>query len=56
MGDAIAFLTGNAVEPIAMILAAADHTFRARSFPPEDRALIHIGERPSRMPQILAAA
>jgi hypothetical protein len=50
--DAIAFLTGNAVEPIAMILAAADDTFRARFFPPGDRALIHIGERPTRMPQI----
>ncbi len=54
--DAIAFLSGNAVEPIAMILAAADDTFRARFFPPEDRALIHIGERPARMPQIFAAA
>ena len=54
--DAIAFLTGNAVELIALILAAADDTFRARFFPPIDRALIHIDERPARMPQIFAAA
>ena len=39
-----------------MILAAADDTFRARFFPPEDRALIHIGERPARMPPIFTAA
>jgi len=54
--DAIAFLTGNAVEPIALILAAADDTFRARFFPPDDRALIHIDARPARMPQIITAA
>jgi hypothetical protein len=54
--DAIAFITGNAVDPIAIVLAADDDTFRARFFPPDDRALIHIDERPARMPQIFAAA
>lgn len=54
--DAIAFLSGNAVEPIAIVLAAADDTFRARFFPPDDTALIHIGERPARMAQVFAAA
>jgi hypothetical protein len=54
--DAIGFLTGNAVEPIAIILAADDDTFRVRFFPPQDRALINISDRPARMPQIFAAA
>jgi hypothetical protein len=54
--DAVSFLTTNAVVPIAVVLAAADDTFRTRFFPPGDRALIHIGDRPTAIPQIFAAA
>jgi len=53
---AISFLTTNAAVPIAVVLVAANDTFRTRFFPPDDRALIHIGDRPATVPQIFVAA
>ena len=54
--DSLAFLTTNAVVPIAIVLVSTDDTFRARFLPPDDRALIHIGDRPVTVAQIHAAA
>jgi hypothetical protein len=51
--DALAFVTANAVTPIAALLAEADDSFRVRFFPAKDTALIDIDGHPTRLARIV---